>query len=210
MKHEIPTQHDGRKMDASESISFAHLADAKQCYDVVRSRLLCISHWYQIAELPMATFTHLDNVGQATLQTPNIGDYIQIDIPGPGLPSTDGFDYVQIERIDESNDPNLQALTITLRPCVNPLSAHDDETKHFFKNIATSTLQIQRINNSINANYFGRNEVINLEVDALSDKIRNFIIGAGAKLGASFPQWKSLLKGLLNTNISTSDQQCPS
>lgn len=209
MKHEIPTQHDGRKMDASESISFANLADAKQFYDVVRNRLLRISHWYQVAELPMATFTHLDKAGQATLQAPHLGDYIQIDIPGPGLPSTDGFDYVQIERIDESNDPNLQALTITLRPCSNPLSPHDAETKHFLQNIATSTLQIQRINNSINANYFGRNEVINLEVDALSDKIRNFVIGAGAKLGASFPQWKSLLKGLLNTNMGIGDHQSP-
>jgi len=47
--------------------------------------------------------------------------------------------------------------------------------------------------------------VINLDVDLLSDKLRNLLIGIGAKLGASFPQWKSLLKGIMDTNPRQDD-----
>jgi hypothetical protein len=30
----------------------------------------------------------------------------------------------------------------------------------------------------------------------MSDNVRNYFIGLAAKIGASYPQWKSLLKGM--------------
>ncbi|MGJ1317152.1 hypothetical protein ACR776_01195 [Sphingobacterium spiritivorum] len=209
MKHEIPIQQTGRSMDASESICFPEKVDAKDFYEIVRNRLLRIDKWYALAELPMASFIQIDQNGQETTDLPKVGNFIKIDIPGPGLSSTRGFDFVRIERIDETDEDNLQTLTLTLRPSTDPIDQSDNEIKHFFKDIATSTLQIQRINNSINVNYFGRNELMNLDVEALTDKLRNFFVGMGARLGASFPQWKLLLKGLVNSNIIQGNRNKP-
>jgi len=207
MDHKIPQQRDGRKMDALESINFSNLEEAKRFYTIARHRLLHINNWYDLAKLPIATFSYLDKNGQASLGHPKIGGYLKINIPGPGLPSTAGYDYVRIENIEETDDENLQILTITLRPSSNPLINDPEHIQHFFKEMATSTLQVQRINKNVNAFYYGRNEVINLDVDSLSDKIRNLFIGIGAKLGASFPQWKSLLKGIMDTNPRQGDYQ---
>ncbi|MEJ5056091.1 hypothetical protein [Sphingobacterium sp. MYb382] len=205
MKHEIPQQNEGREMDAYESVNFTDVAQANEFYEKVRSRLMNINKWHELAKLPMATFVYLNPLGLETRDSPKVGGFIRIDIPGPGLPSTDGYDYVRIENIDESKEENFQALTITLRPSDNPEHQSGEDTQHFFKNIATSTLQIQRVDTNINASYYGRNEVINLDVDSVPDKIRNLVIGLGAKLGASFPQWKSLLKGVIDTNELESD-----
>jgi len=205
MNHKIPEQKDGRKMDALESINFTKEEEAKRFYMVTRHRLLNINNWCELAKLPIATFSYIDKDGEAGPEHPRIGGYVKIKIPGPGLPSTDGYDYVRIENIEETDEASLQILTITLRPSQNPLLKEPGHIQHFFKEMATSTLQVQRISKNVNAFYYGRNEVINLDVDLLSDKLRNLLIGIGAKLGASFPQWKSLLKGIMDTNPRQDD-----
>lgn len=209
MKHQIPIQHTGRSMDASESVCFPEKVDAKDFYEIVHNRLLRIDKWYELADLPIASFVQIDQNGKETFDLAKVGNYIKIDIPGPGLLSTQGFDFVRIERIDETDEDNLQEVTLTLRPSSDPNDESDNETKHFFKNVATSTIQIKRINASINANYFGRNELLNLETEALTDKLRNFFVGMGARLGASYPQWKLLLKGLINSNIIQGNRNKP-
>lgn len=200
MKHTIPQQVEGREMNASENLTFENNIAAKEFYKILYERLLNINEWHTLLPIPMTRFIHLNSAAVSTTIRPQEGDYVKIDIPGPGLPTTDGFDYVQIVRIDQSDQPDHQALTLTLRPCPSPTKSMDSEIQHFFQNIATSTLQIQRIGEFVTANYFGRNEVINIDVASLSDKIRNLIIGLGAKMGASFPQWKLLLKGLMQTS----------
>jgi len=201
MKHQIPTQEEGRKMDAMECLEFQSLLEAETFYNILQERLFTINNWYKIAKLPMASFNYLDSSGLPNTDKPKIGGYLRINIPSPGLPSTDGYDYVRITNIDQTDNRKHQIVTITLSPSENPLSEEKETTQHFFKNIASSTIQIQRIDKKVFANYFGRNEVINLEVNTLPDKIRNLIIGVGAKLGASFPQWKSLLKGLMDLDL---------
>jgi len=201
MKHNIPTQKKGRQLNTSESISFQNSKEAKDFYHIVRNRLLNINDWYRVASLPLTSFQLLDHRGQPKDKNPAIGDYLRINVPGPGLHSTNGYDIVHIENIEETNEKNLQILTITLRPSLDPTAEQDQEIKHFFSNLATSTLQVKRNEKTIEANYFGRNEVINLDMDSLSEKIRNLLIGVGAKLGFSFPQWKSLMNGLVNDDI---------
>jgi hypothetical protein len=66
------------------------------------------------------------------------------------------------------------------------------------KSCATSTFQVKRIGNCVSAEEHGRNEVPNLETGHLLDNIRNAIVSAGAKIGFSYPQWKSLVSGLLS------------
>ena len=72
-----------------------------------------------------------------------------------------------------------------------------EDTAHFFKDAATSTFQVKRIANEVYAEVHGRNEVANTEANATTDKIRNTVVGWSAKLGLSFPQWKSLVTGIV-------------
>jgi hypothetical protein len=48
------------------------------------------------------------------------------------------------------------------------------------------------------AEYHGRNELVNKDVDKITDKLRNIVVGLAAKLGMSFSQWKSLIEGLVD------------
>ena len=201
MKQDIPQQTEGKKLDLHESREFSTTKEAEVFYAIVKNRLLNINSWYHLAELPSASFQHLDHHGHKVLEIPVEGDYIRIDIPGPGLSSTGGYDYVQIEQIEEENEENHDIIKLTLRPSTLPDEENDEETKHFFKNMATSTFHVERIGNSVQAHYYGRNELLNMDVHTLADKIRNLFVGLTAKLGASNPQWKALLKGLLRDAI---------
>ncbi|MGM1430083.1 hypothetical protein ACS126_12555 [Sphingobacterium lactis] len=198
MKHAIPKQEEGKKLDITESKTFLSKEEAVDFFNLTRAKLLNINNWFEIASLPASTFTLLDTLGTKKEGPAEEGDYIQIDIPGPGLWSTGGYDYVRVEQIDESREENTAILTMRLRPSTLPNPEDDLETKHFFNNMSSSTFQIKRVGNLIEASYFGRNELMNMELDSLADKIRNIFVALGAKLGSSFPQWKALIHGLLD------------
>ena len=68
----------------------------------------------------------------------------------------------------------------------------------FFKEDATSTFIVERDGNNLRAAVHGRNELPNTKADKPLDKARNAIVGLGAMLGLSNPQWKSLVKGILD------------
>lgn len=197
MKHFIPAQHEGKDMDISDSVEFENEIQAKNFYLEAKNRLLEINNWDQVAKVPVSTFEHLDAFGKHSEERPQEGDFVKIDIPGPGLWTSSGYDYVQIEQINESSDSSHDLITLTLRPSAMPHHEDDHETKHFFKNMATSSFQIKRDGKTVEASYFGRNEMMNLDLDSILDRLRNLFVALGAKLGASYPQWKSLIAGIL-------------
>jgi len=53
------------------------------------------------------------------------------------------------------------------------------------------------------ARYHGRNEGVNTDTDSMIDNMRNAAVGLGAKFGLSYPQWKSLVAGLVSEHIKT-------
>ncbi|WP_312135115.1 hypothetical protein [Sphingobacterium sp.] len=197
MKHYIPPQREGKQLDIKESSTFDSASSAKGFYKVAKDRMLNINQWFEIASLPASTFKHLNPNGQQSSRLPEHGDYIKIDIPGPGLSSTCGFDYVRIETLEETQTEEVDTITMTVRPSEAPGNPSDQETKHFFKNVSTSTFQIKRTGNLVEACYYGRNEVINLDLSSLLDRFRNLVVAIGAKLGGSYPQWKSLIAGFI-------------
>jgi hypothetical protein len=50
--------------------------------------------------------------------------------------------------------------------------------------------------NVVTAEVHGRNETPNTHTDHVLDNIRNTMVGLGAKVGASYPQWKGLVAGI--------------
>lgn len=192
----IPAQHIGAQMDAQEKQSFDEEATAIEFFELVKYRLLDVNHWGQVAGSAMSTFQLTDALGYPIERLAQQGDFIKIDIPGPGSGAGDGYDWVLIETIIHAEEAGMEILTLRARPAPNPLSDHDD-TAHFLTEQASSTFQVKRIGRHIYAEEHGRNEQANTYTGDTLDNIRNMAVGWAAMLGLSYPQWKSLLKGLL-------------
>lgn len=195
MENNIPKQIEGKSLDCFNSISLPSLSEAVIFFKRIKNKLLAVNNWNGITKTPSATFTIKDALGQTLDRNVQKGDYIRIDIPGPGLPSAEGYDWVQVEDIIETTEDRSDSILITLRPCADPTKEKTD-TAHFFTRLATSSILVERKENDIFLHYAGRNEIINTDNDSLLDNARNFMVGLGAKMGASFPQWKALIEGL--------------
>lgn len=195
---QVPAQETGSEMNAVEKITLGSEAEAIHFFKTVKERLLDVNEWGKIAELPMSTFKLTDEKGAEVQRKATDGDYFKIDIPGPGTKAGEGYDWVVIEAIKEEVHEGVEILSMRARPTTNPLN-DDPNIAHFLEDTATSTFQVKRIGNVIYAEEHGRNEVPNTNTDRTIDNIRNTLVGWSAKLGFSYPQWKSLVKGLINT-----------
>lgn len=195
MEKNIPKQVEGKSLDCFKSVNLSSQEAATRFFERIRSRLLDVNHWNEITKALSATFTIIDASGRTMERPVQKDDYIRIDIPGPGLPSAKGYDWVQVEGITETADAESARILLTLRPCPDPTQERTD-TAHFFKRLATSSFLVQQKGSHISLHYAGRNEIINTDNESMLDNLRNFMIGLGAKMGASFPQWKALVEGL--------------
>ncbi|MGO1817603.1 MAG: hypothetical protein ACTHZ1_11835 [Sphingobacterium sp.] len=55
MKHTIPEQFIGKKVNASRSVTLETNQEAADFFNIVRNRLLDIDNWYRTAKLPFST-----------------------------------------------------------------------------------------------------------------------------------------------------------
>lgn len=198
VQNPIPAQNKGAQSDVSQQVSCVDAAQAGDLFRIAKDRLLHVSDWKEISEGFSSEFQLTDTQGNTLDRPAREGDFFQIDIPAPGSSSGDGYDWVQIEEIKEQKDlsNDVEIISMRVRPAKNPLAA-DGDTAHFFKDDATSTFLVKRHGSEVSAEVHGRNEVPNTESEGLADKIRNTVIGIGAALGFSKPQWTHLVKGLL-------------
>jgi hypothetical protein len=196
MKNPIPEQYEGKQLDLNAGRDFSDEQAAKNFYLLVKRRLLRAFEWYDIAEIPAATFTLSDPHGAEILREMRVGDVIRIDIPGPGSPKGDGYDWVKVDKIDEDHEEHGDLFSITLRPTSNPTET-DEEVAHFFTNLATSTLLVRRAGTHVEVEYHGRNELINDQSESITDQFRNAVVVFAAKMCFSFSQWKSLIEGMI-------------
>jgi len=192
----IPRQEIDKQMDAEEARSFNNEVDAIEFFELVKHRLLDVNHWSLFAGNAMSAFQLTNAFGNPVERLAQEGDYIKIDIPGPSSSVGKGYDWVWIETIIHNEEEGMEALTLRARPTSNPLAKSND-TAHFLTEQATSTFQVKRIGKHIYAEEHGRNEQANTYTNDTLDNIRNMAVGWMAMLGLSYPQWKSLIKGLL-------------
>ncbi|WP_164122940.1 MULTISPECIES: hypothetical protein [Sphingobacterium] len=195
MAEQIPEHIEGRSFDYFKSLDFSSTNEAEQLFEKAKIKLLDVNHWDDISGTPSTVFKIKDEQGLELDRLVQQGDYIQIDIPGPGLPSANGYDWVRVESINEESINEGRHICITLRPSADPTGENND-TAHFFKRLATSSIQMEQKDKHVFFRYAGRNEVINTDNSLLMDNFRNFMVGLGAKMGASFPLWKALIEGL--------------
>ncbi|MES2702366.1 MAG: hypothetical protein V4649_06995 [Bacteroidota bacterium] len=195
----VPKQKEGIEKNFAHTVTARTVADAEDWFVDAKNRLLDINHWKQSSEHLSAEFRLTDSHGKPVSRHAHKGDYIRIDLPGPGPVTGDGFDWVLVEAIeyDDYPDEHRETFAIRVRPADNPTVKKND-TAHFFSSDATSTFVIERKGKQISALYHGRNEVPNMDVNMI-DKARNAAVALGAWLGMSDVQWTGLIKGLLES-----------
>jgi hypothetical protein len=192
----VPKQEKGGKLDIRANLTLASEEEAEIFFEVVKKRLFNINGWDEVCMVPSSTFKLINRKNQEIIGTAKEGDYIRINIPGPGTKIGEGFDWVNIESILEHHADHTELWSITVRPCSHPLKPKE-LIAHFFSPMASSTFQAKRVKNKIYTAVHGRNEVANNKIGSLLDRLRNTMVAFGAKIGFSYPQWKLLAEGLL-------------
>lgn len=201
----VPKQEKGAMSDTSHSVKLKTSKEAEDFFKVVKKRLLNVSEWHKLCGLVSATFVLTDSLGNKVKRLVKEGDYLRIDIPGPGSKAGHGYDWVRIEAIENKNSPvdDYEEVYMRARPAENP-KGNTKKIAHFLQDDASSTFMVTREKNIVKAEVHGRNELPNVREQAvLLDKIRNTFIAISAMLGFSKSQWKKLAKGLLSREKQT-------
>jgi hypothetical protein len=196
----IPVHQSGGETDAIERVTCESYIQAIELYQIGKSRLADVNRWGEMSNIPLSSFKLFDSSGRSCERTVAEGDYIRIDIPGPGTSIGKGYDWVHVEAVFSEVDFDEDVFTLRVRPSSHPLDP-EGKTAHFLTSKATSTFQIKRVKNVVYAEEHARNESPNMETGNGLDNFRNALVGTAAKIGLSYPQWKSLVKGLLKAEV---------
>ena len=188
----VPEQQTGAQSNTEESVRLDSEEAAEKFFQTARQRLLSVNQWHQISGKATADFQLTDAQGNPVQRPVQPGDHFRIDIPGPGPVTGDGFDWVQVEAVEEGED----LVAIRVRPATNPNNSRQD-VAHFFSDDATSSFMVKKEGNQILAAVLGRNEKPNTTAEKLVDKARNTAVASGAITGFAKLQWKSLVKGIV-------------
>jgi len=192
----VPPQFTGQEIE-TEAIKVLHdETEAKSLYNVAKKKLLDVNNWKEIAGAITARFQIIDEKGKAVNREVKKGDYLRIDIPGPGNKEGDGYDWVLVEELKEINNESLQSVGFRVRPNENPFG-EKNETAHFYSKEATSSFIITRENLKVISWIIDRNLLPNTESGSLADKVRDVAVGVSAIAAFSKVQWQGLADGLI-------------
>lgn len=194
----VPGQEKGMQKNLKQSVTLESIDDAEDMFLLAKERLTDVNQWYKVAGEKGAKFILTDHHGKEVSRPAHIGDYIKIDIPGPGNAEGDGFDWVHIDKIryDDYPDDGTETFALLVRPCSSP-EKPGGETAHFFSDDSTSTFIVERHNRIVTAHYYGRNELPNTDAEGAMNIVRNVAVAIGGLLGVSDLQWNSLVEGLV-------------
>lgn len=192
----VPENYTGKQIDTQQVIELPDSAAAKNFFTVVKSRLLDVNNWIELTGEAFANFQLVDSTGKEVSRPVQQGDYFKINIPGPGSQTGDGFDWVQVEQVEEVATEDVESVGIRVRPTSNPLNNHTD-IAHFYSEESTSNFIVTRENNKITASIYDRNTKPNKDAEALTDKIRDIAVGSTGVAALSKIQWQTLAEAFL-------------
>ena len=195
----VPAQYTGREIEAASSAVLKTENEAITFYDIVKERLLHVNNWHRVAGILSAKFQLVNATGAPVDRNVQQGDHFRIDIPGPGSPEGDGYDWVWVEEVKEVSEANIQSIGIRVRPAPNPLGGKH-ETAHFYSHEATSNFIVTRENSTVIARIIDRNIKPNDHASSLIDKIRDSAVGISAIGMFSKVQWQGLSNGLVKND----------
>ncbi len=201
MKHKdilglIPGQFKGQALEAEASLELDNVNAAQTLYQDAKKKLFSVNHWHQIVPGITARFQIVDKSGNEVSRKVNKGDYLRINIPGPGNKEGDGYDWVIVEEMKEVEKQFLQSAGFRVRPTENPFGKKK-ETAHFYSDETTSSFIIIRENIRVVVWIVDRNMLPNTGSESLVDKVRDVIVGVSGIAGFSKVQWQGLADGIL-------------
>jgi hypothetical protein len=191
----IPPQQTGKAIDANSEIALTE-NEAQTFFSEVKNRLQNVNRWKDYAGNISATFQLVDQLGAEVNRTVQKGDYFKIDIPGPGTESGEGYDWVQVEEVENTETPDGERFGLRVRPTDNPQNSKKD-VAHFYSEESTSSFLVERKGNKITASVHDRNTKPNPDAEGAIDKIRDAVVGTAGVAAFSKVQWKNLTDGLL-------------
>jgi hypothetical protein len=192
----VPPQFTGQEIETASTQVLKTEANAESLYNEARKKLLDVNNWNKVAGIVTARFQIIDEKGKEVNREVKKGDYLRIDIPGPGSKEGDGYDWVFVEEMNEINNGSVQSAGFRVRPDKNPFG-EKNETAHFYSKEATSSFIIIRENTKVISWIVDRNLLPNTESGSLVDKVRDVAIGISAIAGFSKVQWQGLADGLI-------------
>ncbi len=192
----IPANFTGKAIEAEASTELKDVDEAKNFYSIAKERLLDVNNWHHVAGIISATFQLTDKNGKEVNRGAEKGDYIKVDIPGPGSKEGHGYDWVYIEELKEVADENIQSIGFRVRPTAHTFS-DGKNIAHFYDDSATSNFIVTREHTKVSAAILDRNVKPNDDTESVTDKIRHFAVGVGAIAAFSKVQWKNLAEGLV-------------
>ena len=192
----IPEQFKGQELEVEASQVLNDVTAAQTLYQAAKEKLFSVNNWHQVVEGITARFQIVDQSGNEVSKTVNKGDYLRINIPGPGNKEGDGYDWVVVEEMKEINKEDFQSAGFRVRPTENPFG-EKNETAHFYSDETTSSFIIIRENIKVVSWIVDRNMVPNTGSGSLVDKVRDVMVGVSGIAGFSKVQWQGLVDGLL-------------
>jgi hypothetical protein len=185
----IPRQEKGVKSTTVRKEVYRTIDEANHVFYSVKKRLLDINNWGKYSS---AHYELIRSDGSYKNGTAEETDIIKIDIPGPSSTRGEGYDWVQIEKIKETEDLFAIEVRATSRP-----GSNDQTAAHFYTHETTNTFSVEKKGKQVICQVNGRNMIFNLKHKNLFDKIRNFITGLFSEGGGSKILWKDFLYHLM-------------
>jgi hypothetical protein len=192
----IPEQFKGQALEVEASQVSDTETAAQSLYELAKKKLFSVNDWHEIVAGLTARFQIVDQDGNEVSRKVNKGDYLRINIPGPGNKEGDGYDWVVVEDLKEINKEDFQSAGFRVRPTENPFGKKN-ETAHFYSNETTSSFIIIRENVTVVSWIVDRNMKPNTESESVVDKVRDVMVGVSGIAGFSKVQWQGLADGLL-------------
>jgi len=194
----IPAQFTGTEIEAEASVEI-EAGDPAVFFALVKDRLLNVKQWHETAGIVSADFQIVEKNGVEPNRQIRKGDFMRVDIPGPGSKEGEGYDWVEAEELKEYEQGDVQSIGFRVRPISNPLS-EKDVVAHFYDAASTSSFIITREGKKITASIIDSNIKPNDEAASITDKIRNTAVGMSAIASFSKMQWQQLANGLVKVD----------
>ncbi|NIF05189.1 hypothetical protein F3J23_07005 [Chryseobacterium sp. Tr-659] len=192
----VPSQKSGGFHD-TESRKLFKQDQVSLKFEILKKRLFSINQWKSFGGESFADFKLYDSNADPVQREPQKGDFIRINIPGPGETEASGYDWVEITDICYYQDSFTESVLMTCRPSPDPGNKKSRHIAHFYSSKASSTFLIFRSPTHLRAGVYGRNESPNFNAK-LIDIIRNITVAAGGMMGTAKIQWKQLTDGFLD------------
>ncbi|WP_312195449.1 hypothetical protein [Epilithonimonas vandammei] len=194
----VPAQKKGAFHDTESKRSFESEGLVANHFEILKDRFFSIHRWKEYGGDLSADFRLFDCDGSYVERMPRKGDYIRIDIPGPGDIKAKGYDWVEVMKIDDRcYGDELERYLLVCRPSAVPQS-NEEHIAHFYARESSSSFIISRGIDYIKAGIYGRNEVPNISRTGFFGRIRNLLVSIGGFFQLTKIQWKSLADGFLD------------